>query len=152
MRRFGALRDDTDLSLWKANNPEHKEFLATSDAKFTSLLIGPHTWTVHNDSRSCSLASSYTTVLKLTGCSEEEFTCSDGSCVSMTSRCNGKNDCSDETDEAGCKAFVQSVGYDSFTVPPPSGRVADVARAALTERSGSSTKGRPPTYAVLSRN
>ena len=105
--------------MWKANNRKHKEFLATSDAKLTSLLIGPHTWTIHNDSRSCSLASSYTTVLKLTGCSEEEFTCSDGSCVSMTSRCNGKNDCSDETDEAECKAFVQSVGYDPFTVPPP---------------------------------
>ena len=119
--QFGALRYDTDLSLWKANNREHKEFLATSDAKLTSLLIGPHTWTIHNDSRSCSLASSYTTVLKLTGCSEEEFTCSDGSCVHMTSRCNGKNDCSDDTDEAECKAFVQSVGYDPFTVPPPLG-------------------------------
>ena len=58
---------------------------------------------------------------ELTGCSEEEFTCSDGSCVSMTSRCNGKNDCSDETDEAECKAFVQSVGYNPFEVPPPLG-------------------------------
>ena len=118
---FVCFRFDQDLSLWKANNRKHKEFLATSDAKLNSLLIGPHTWTVHNDSRSCSLASSYTTVLKLTGCSEEEFTCSDGSCVSMTSRCNGKNDCSDETDEAECKAFVQSVGYNPFKVPPPLG-------------------------------
>ena len=32
------------------------------------------------------------------------------------------------------------------------GRVAEVARAALTERSGSSTKGRSPNIRYLSRN
>ena len=121
VRQIDTFRYDTDLSLWVANNQLHKEFLATCNAKVSSLLIGPHEWTIHNDSKACSLASSYTTRLKLTGCSEEEFTCSDGSCVHMTSRCNGKNDCSDETDEAECKAFVQSIGYDPFTVPPPLG-------------------------------
>ena len=35
-----------------------------------------------------------------------------------TSRCDGKNDCADESDEAECKSFVQSVGYDRFKVPP----------------------------------
>ena len=58
-------------------------------------------------------------MLKLTGCSEEEFTCDDGSCVPMTDRCNGKRDCADETDEDECKAFVQSLGYNRFIVPPP---------------------------------
>ena len=86
IRQFGAFRYDPDLSLWKANNQKHKDFLATSDAKLSSLLIGPHKWTVYNDSKSCSLASSYTTVLKLTGCSGEEFTCSDGSRVA---KCHG---------------------------------------------------------------
>lgn len=112
-------RYDEDLSLWKATHQAHKEFLATSSAKKSSLLLGRHDWTVHNDSKSCSLATSYTTVLKLTGCSKEEFTCDDGSCVSMTDRCNGKRDCLDETDEAECKAFVQSLGYNRFAVPPP---------------------------------
>ena len=115
-----SFRYDEDLSLWKASHQEHKEFLATSTAKRSSLLLGRHEWTVHNDSKSCSPATSYTTVLKLTGCSEKEFTCDDGSCVPMTDRCNGKRDCSDETDEAECKAFVQSLGYNRFVVPPPS--------------------------------
>ena len=106
-------------------------------------------WTIYNDSKSCSLATSYKIALKLTGCSDEEFTCSDGlgmtmintiinkivmifliliiliiivrSCVHMTSRCNGKNDCSDETDEEDCEAFVFAIGYDRFSVPPPLG-------------------------------
>ena len=69
--------------MWKANNRKHKEFLATSDAKLDSLLIGPHMWTIYNDSKSCSLASSYKIALKLTGCSDEEFTCSDGLGMTM---------------------------------------------------------------------
>ena len=38
----------------------------------------------------------------------------------MTDRCNGKRNCLDETDEAECKTFVQSLGYNRFLVPPPS--------------------------------
>ena len=80
---FFSNRYDSDLSLWKANNRKHKEFLATSDAKLDSLLIGPHMWTIYNDSKSCSLATSYKIALKLTGCSDEEFTCSDGLGMTM---------------------------------------------------------------------
>ena len=112
-------RYDEDLSLWKATHQKHKEFLATSNAEKSSLSLGRHNWTVHNDSKSCSLSPTYTTVLKLTGCSKEEFTCDDGSCVPMAERCNGKTDCLDETDEAECKAFAQSLGYNRFVVPPP---------------------------------
>ena len=34
-------------------------------------------------------------------------------------RCDGRGDCLDGTDEAECKAFVQSLGYGKFLVPPP---------------------------------
>ena len=60
-------------------------------------------------------------MLKLTGCSNEQFTCNSGSCVPLTARCNGRSECLDETDEAECKAFVQSLGYNRFKVPPPLG-------------------------------
>ena len=60
-------------------------------------------------------------MLKLTGCSDEEFTCNSGTCVPLAARCNGRSDCLDETDEAKCKTFVQSLGYNRFKVPPPSG-------------------------------
>ena len=105
--------------MWRANHRKHKDFFATSNAKRTSLLLGPHKWTLHNDSKLCSIFKTYTTELKLTGCSKEDFTCSDGSCVHMTQRCDGKNDCSDETDESECKAFVQSIGYNRDAAPPP---------------------------------
>ena len=70
-------RYDTAQSMWMATHREQKNFLATSNAKRTSLLLGPHQWTVHNDSKLCSIVSTYTTELKLTGCTEEDFTCGD---------------------------------------------------------------------------
>jgi len=112
-------RYEPTLSLWKATNKEQRDFLATSNAQESSLLIGVHNWTIYNDSKLCSLDSSYTTVLKMIGCSQKEFTCNNGICVDMATRCDGKNDCADESDEAGCKSFVQSIGYDRFKVPPP---------------------------------
>ena len=95
------LRFDEDLSLWKATHSEHKDFLATSNAEESSLLLGRQKWTIHNDSKSCSLAPTYTTVLKMTGCSTEEFTCDDGSCVPMADRCNKKRECDNDDDGDG---------------------------------------------------
>ena len=114
-------RYDEVERLWKAENEKNPSFLATSDATRPSLLIGQHKWTIHNDSKACSLAATYTKVLKLTGCSEEEFTCHRGSCVPMSERCDGNKDCPGGTDEADCKAFVQQIGYNRFVAPPSLG-------------------------------
>lgn len=35
-------------------------------------------------------------------CTEMEFRCSDGSCISLTWRCDFEQDCSDGSDEAEC--------------------------------------------------
>ena len=43
---------------------------------------------VYNDSRTCSPDASYKILLTLTGCSKDEFTCVDGNCIPMESRCN----------------------------------------------------------------
>lgn len=112
---------DEELGRWQALHQKHKDFLATSAADKNSLLIGSHEWKVENDSKTCPGAGSYSTVLKLTGCSEEEFTCDDGSCVPMTNRCDAKKDCADGTDEAECKTFVRAIGYNRFITPPPVG-------------------------------
>ena len=123
---FVFIRYDENMSLWKATHQQHREFLATSNGEKKSFLLGRQMWTIYNDSEACSLKKAYTAILKLTGCSEDQFTCDDGSCVPMSNRCDGKSDCLDETDEVECKAFVQARGYNRFLVPPPAKNETDL--------------------------
>lgn len=37
-----------------------------------------------------------------TSCSNEEFQCHDGKCLSMDKRCNGKTECDNDEDEENC--------------------------------------------------
>jgi hypothetical protein len=38
------------------------------------------------------------------------FSCGDDSCVPLSYRCDGDNDCTDETDELDCVAVVEGEG------------------------------------------
>ena len=49
-----------ESSMWQANSVKNAGFSATSGAAFESLLLGLNSWTVYNDSASCSDSQSYT--------------------------------------------------------------------------------------------
>jgi hypothetical protein len=59
--------------------------------------------------------------MMLTGCRENEFTCSDGSCLNMEQRCDGKAECEDGSDEQVCETIVSFSGYNRFLVSDPIG-------------------------------
>ena len=106
--------------IWIAKNPDYPSFMATIKSPKEQLLLGTHIWTFYNDSKSCSADHSYSRNITMTGCSDEEFTCTkDGSCVSMHKMCDGKTDCLDSSDELDCWTIIHPVGYIKELSPPP---------------------------------
>ena len=87
-----------------------------SKAPHASFALGKHNWTIIGD-KGCHNGEPYTTELKMSTCSEEEFTCDSGQCVPMEKRCNQLSDCRDKSDEKNCKVLVLEEGYNKF-VPP----------------------------------
>ena len=89
----------------------------TSIGSHTSLFLGKNTWTIFGD-RGCNKKSnSYEIDLKMTGCKEKDFTCSDGQCIRMTKRCDQVPNCRDHSDEEDCNILVLEKGYNK-RVPP----------------------------------
>ena len=57
-------------------------------------------------------------VLQLSSCTNEEYTCKDGSCIPRLQRCDRRPDCHDESDEQECQLVRRPAGYH-HTLPPP---------------------------------
>ena len=97
------------------------DFLATSRASESSLLLGSHLWTVHNDSAKCSneKTSSYETNLTMHTCSSEHFACDNGFCIQMKKRCDAIEDCLDGSDEQDCGKLIIRKGYKKHLTPVP---------------------------------
>lgn len=56
-------------------------------------------------------------VLVLSRCSSEEYTCRDGKCISLYSRCDFIYDCAEGDDERGCFTAQLTTGYVSLLAP-----------------------------------
>ena len=72
--------------MWSTDNMGYSGVIATNPASLASGLLGTSEWTVYNDSRKCSLTSSYKILLTLTACHNDQFTCVDGMCIPMERR------------------------------------------------------------------
>ena len=95
------------------------DFLATSRAPESSLLLGKHLWVVHNDSVECSIEgeTSYRTHLTLHACRPEQFACGNAFCVEMAKRCDAVVDCSDGSDEQDCRKLIRTNEYNKELTP-----------------------------------
>ena len=121
-------RYDTVKDLWIMRHRGKEEFLATSQASKSSLLLGSHVWQVFNDSKSCSSNRvSYRTTLTLHACkSAGQFACGNAFCIDMERRCDGKVDCRDASDEEDCGILLLEPGYNKMLTPAPLDRSSDL--------------------------
>ena len=75
-----------DEKLWKMSDASNPYVSAVSDAPFRSLAIGNYLWNITNDTE-CG-KEFYSKFLSLTSCSEHQFTCNNGLCISIDQRYN----------------------------------------------------------------
>ena len=72
----------------------------------TAPRLGKLRWTVLQGPSICNKKQNESLDLMLTICDIGNFTCNNGECIPFQKRCNGINDCKDESDEEECKILV----------------------------------------------
>ena len=90
--------------------------IGVSAERFSSIPIGRYRWK-YND-RTCPMKASVDTTLTFSKCSfGEQFTCDSGQCIAIHERCNGINECDDDSDENGCTLVDIPNSYDKLISP-----------------------------------
>ena len=114
-------RYSVNEQMWIMRHARKVDFLATSRAPQSSLLLGSHLWVVHNDNVKCSSegGTSYMTNLTLHACKSEQFACDNAFCITIKKRCDAKEDCSDGSDEQNCGKLIIREGYKKELTPIP---------------------------------
>ena len=97
------------ISRWQMQSFENPQAVAYSSGTRQDLALGLHKWTISNDNR-CKPGQSVM-FLKTTSCGKEEFTCSNGLCISLDERCDSVQHCEDWSDELDCSPLQLPQSY-----------------------------------------
>ena len=103
--------------VWEASVVSLASYAVTKTKVGESMVLGKHLWKISNDSHTCHGGDTYHRYLKMTGCQDSQFTCSDGQCISMNQRCDQITHCIDKSDEKDCKLVSMDGSYNKH-IPP----------------------------------
>lgn len=79
--------------------------------------IGRHRWMTHT--KVCGFRKDEDIELSMSTCNSSEIVCSDGHCVAVVARCDGRYQCPDHSDENSCKIIHFPEGYRRQLAPEP---------------------------------
>ena len=113
-----TIRFDTKQQLWVLTIKHKPNIVATCDSAVTTFVLGNHDWKVTNDS-GCYSGGTEVKRISFSTCSIDQYTCNDGFCVDLTSRCDGHVDCGDKSDELECRLVEERNTYKKHLPPPP---------------------------------
>ncbi|XP_066949395.1 uncharacterized protein [Macrobrachium rosenbergii] len=123
--RHPPMRNDSktgDFGYWMMSRIDKPEISAklykTSPTHYPT---GENTWEVEND-----LCGKNVVTLRMTSCKEQEFSCNDGTCITLPQRCNMEANCLDGSDEIDCSFLVLPQGYDQKKPPPRQNQMSPV--------------------------
>ena len=86
-------------SVWKITNQMNPNKTFTLNSR-DLLPVGKRSWFISQSS--CSQGLDEERVLLLSTCNAGQFTCDNGECISIESRCDGVVQCGDLSDEKAC--------------------------------------------------
>ncbi|XP_064100869.1 uncharacterized protein LOC135211492 [Macrobrachium nipponense] len=78
--------------------------------------FGTHDWILLGEV--CGMLPGTVVPLTISVCRIGQFTCADGTCINLTSRCDLRVDCPDQSDESACSLLDIPEGYHT-DIPPP---------------------------------
>jgi hypothetical protein len=113
-----SIRYDSKERMWILSIEHKPDIVATCDSEFTVLVIGKHNWQVTNDF-GCFSGGTEVRKVSFSACASDQYTCNDGLCVDLVTRCDGKVDCEDKSDEFECRLVEESLTYKRQQIPPP---------------------------------
>ena len=113
------IRYDLDERIWKMTVENVPNATATCESDLSTFVLGNHDWKISND-YGCFSGGVEVKRLSFSSCTNDKYTCNDGLCVDLASRCNGQADCEDKSDELDCQMFEEDASYKKQLPPPPS--------------------------------
>ena len=109
---------DTERKLWAWIDKSKPESTVTTLAKEKSMMIGINEMDFSDyDDKCVELLKEKVLRIKLTTCNEGFFTCDDGQCIDIETRCDQTPNCKDQSDENNCNMLIVKDNYKKKISP-----------------------------------